>query len=119
MKEIHDRFSRPVLRSFFVVTFVIAGLCATYPVYAEEENCVSLLTGRCEQCHYLTRVCQKVDKERSKKSWFGGPEGSWKKIMKSMVKQGAKLNKDEEELLVKCLSKPGPDVLEICHLKEK
>ena len=81
-----------------------------------QEDCTQLLTKRCETCHYMTRVCQKVDKERNKKSWFGGSAGTWKRTIKNMVKQGAQLNKAEENILVECLSKPSPEVLSLCKL---
>ena len=83
-----------------------------------QENCIQLLTNRCETCHYMTRTCQKVDRERNKKSWFGGgAAGTWKRTIKNMVKQGARLNKEEETILVECLSKPTAEVLSLCKLK--
>lgn len=83
---------------------------------AAEEGCTQLLTKRCATCHYLTRVCQKVERERNKKSWFGGSAGTWKRTVKNMVKLGAQLNDSEETLLVECLSKPASEVLGLCKL---
>lgn len=83
---------------------------------AAEESCTQLLTKRCEICHYLTRVCQKVDRERNTKSWFGGSAGTWERTVKNMVKQGAQLNDAEETVLVECLSKPASEVLGLCKL---
>ena len=99
--------------TFFV--FLMLGLLLSSPA-AGQESCTQLLTKRCETCHYLTRVCQKVDKERNKKSWFGGSSGTWKRTIKNMVKQGAQLNKAEENILVECLSKPASEVLGLCKL---
>ena len=96
---------------------VMLGLFLPGPV-AAQESCVRLLTKRCEVCHYMTRVCQKVDKERKKKSWFGGSEGTWKRTIKNMVKQGAQLNKAEEKILIECLSKPTSEVLSLCKLNK-
>ena len=79
------------------------------PGYAE-ESCPELLTNRCEKCHYNTRVCQKVQRKKGK--------SSWKRTVKNMVKQGAKLNKDEQKKLVSCLSKPTPEIMEFCGLKK-
>lgn len=70
------------------------------------ETCTSLLQGRCESCHYLTRVCEKVAEKKGK--W------SWKRTVKNMVKQGAKLNDEERDLMVDCLSQPAPEVLKLC-----
>ena len=74
------------------------------------ESCSELLTNRCETCHYNTRVCQKVKKKKGK--------GSWKRTIKNMVKQGAKLDKSEQKQLVDCLSKRTPEILEFCNLKK-
>ena len=107
------------LRTRRIIFFgsLMLGLLLSSLVLGQEE-CTQLLTKRCETCHYMTRVCQKVDKERNKKSWFGGSPGTgtWKRTIKNMVKQGAQLNKAEENILVECLSKPSPEVLSLCKL---
>ena len=103
------------VQGFTLFAFLTLGLLLSSPV-AGQEGCTQLLTKRCETCHYMTRVCQKVDKERNKKSWFGGSAGTWKRTIKNMVKQGAQLNKAEEEILVECLSKPTSEVLSLCKL---
>ena len=71
-----------------------------------EETCSTLLVGRCEQCHYLTRVCEKVAENKGK--W------SWKRTVKNMVRQGAKLNQAEQDTMVACLSEPAPEVKKLC-----
>ena len=93
------------------------GLISSTPA-STEESCTQLLTDRCESCHYLTRVCQKVDTERNKKRLFGNAAGTWKRTIKNMVKQGAKLDKNEEKILVECLSKPTAEALAICNLNK-
>lgn len=117
MNKIRDQICRVVKYSISILAIMGIGFIMSSPVSAE-DNCIQLLTKRCETCHYLTRVCQKVDKERNKKSWFGGAAGTWKRTMKNMVKQGAQLNKEEEKVLVECLSKPTPEVLNVCKLKK-
>lgn len=82
-----------------------------------EDDCTALLKARCEECHYLTRVCQKVKTELSSNSWFGSSAGSWKRTVKNMVYQGAKLTAEEEQKLVDCLSKPAPEIKALCDLK--
>ena len=107
------------VRAGTLIVYCIAVLAITFtmsPVADAGESCTQLLTKRCETCHYMTRVCQKVDKERNKKSWFGGSAGSWKRTIKNMVKQGAQLNEDEEKILVDCLSQPFAEVLALCQL---
>ena len=104
------------LTTFSFVSLILVFFFSS-PV-AGEESCIQLLTKRCETCHYMTRVCQKVDRERNKKSWFGGSEGTWKRTIKNMVKQGAQLNKAEEDILVDCLSTPTSEVLSLCKLNK-
>jgi len=91
-----------VLTGAFVCTFSSTSIA--------EESCTELLTNRCEACHYNTRVCQKVKKKKGK--------GSWKRTIKNMVRQGAKLNKSEQKQLVSCLGKRTPEILEFCNLKK-
>ena len=118
MQPRQDLLDRALILTVSILAAVTINFTISSPAVAG-ESCVQLLTTRCETCHYLTRVCQKVDKERNKKSWFGGSAGTWKRTMKNMVKQGAQLNKEEEEILVDCLSKPTPEVLNICKLGKK
>jgi len=79
--------------------------CLGKPVLAAED-CTTLLTGRCETCHYLTRVCDKVGENKGK--WF------WKRTVKNMVMLGAKLNPAEQEALLNCLHEATPEVLLVC-----
>ena len=82
-----------------------------------EEHCLALLKARCGDCHYLTRVCEKVESERSSNHWFGSSAGTWKRTIQNMVSQGAKLTEEEEQKLVACLSKPSPEIKDLCDLK--
>jgi len=110
----HPFFRHLPSRILLIMTAtLLLGLFFSTPAFSQ-ENCKQLLLSRCETCHYITRVCQKVEKEMSKKYWFGGPEGTWKRTIQNMVKQGAVLSDAEEETLVQCLSKPADDVLELC-----
>lgn len=93
-------------------------LLAVLPATAAGESCTKLLRDRCESCHYLTRVCQKVERNMSRSSWFGGTAGSWRRTVRNMVRQGAKLDGGEERQLVDCLSAPAPEVLDVCGLKK-
>jgi hypothetical protein len=68
--------------------------------------CRELLLNRCQECHYLQRVCSKVG-ERSKRRW--------KATLKRMVKRrGAKLDRKEQMVLLECLATPDPTVLKEC-----
>ena len=83
----------------------IALLC-WYQSAQTADTCVTLLNDRCQQCHYLTRVCDKVADNKGK--W------SWKRTVSNMVRQGAKLDETEQDRLVRCLSDPAPEVSKLC-----
>lgn len=85
---------------------------------AAEESCGELLKTRCVTCHYLTRVCQKLEKEQDK-GFFGSVfAGSWGRTIKNMVNQGAKLTEAEQEKLTQCLDNSSPEVLDVCGLEK-
>ncbi|NOQ45164.1 MAG: hypothetical protein GQ559_00570 [Desulfobulbaceae bacterium] len=72
------------------------------------EECTQLVKKKCIRCHFETRICQKIEKRKGK--------GSWKRTIKTMVKNGATLSKSERKQLADCLSKPGPEILKFCGL---
>ena len=80
------------------------------PAAAEAPACGELVKSKCIKCHHETRICQKVRKGKGK--------GSWKTTIKSMIRHGAVVNKDEKKQLVTCLSTPDSEVLELCGIKE-
>lgn len=82
---------------------------SSYDIRAEDTTCGQLLVTRCEECHYLSRVCQKLGK---KSKW------RWKRSMKVMVRHGAKINKAEQKKLIKCLAEQSPDVVAVCTTPE-
>ena len=106
--RVRHRHLLPSVLPFFLFLALLCGSKAG-PAQAV-ENCTTLLTGRCETCHYLTRVCDKVAEDKGK--W------SWKRTVKNMVKQGAKLSDAEQDTLVNCLSQPAPEVVQLCDQKK-
>lgn len=84
-----------------------------------EQSCGELLKSRCVQCHYLTRVCQKIEKNQQKGLFGGFFAGSWGRTVKNMIKQGAKLTEEEEKKLVQCLDNSSPEILQVCGLEKK
>ncbi|MEN8200409.1 MAG: hypothetical protein ABFR63_10100 [Thermodesulfobacteriota bacterium] len=74
------------------------------------SGCIQILETRCQQCHYLERVCNGVG-EQSKRQW--------KATLKRMVKRrGATLEGNEEEELLACLSAPAAEVVRECQQQE-
>lgn len=112
-----DYHPRRLPTLLFILSGALLWLAAA-PHNAAGQNCAELLRDRCETCHYLTRVCEKVERDLGRSSWFGGLGGSWKRTIKNMVRQGAKLNSEEEAVLADCLSTPAPEVLDICNLQK-
>ena len=87
-------------------------------VFAEGASCGELLKDRCQKCHYLTRVCQKLEKNQNSGLFGGVFAGSWSRTIHNMIRQGAKLTKAEQEKLTQCLDSASPEVLEVCGLKK-
>jgi hypothetical protein len=64
--------------------------------------CQTILNTKCNSCHYLSRVCQKIGQKNKR---------SWKRTLKLMAKKGAKLkgekkviiSKEEKAALLDCL----------------
>lgn len=94
------------MRLFFVVMIVF---CSSGIARAQTEakpGCVELLQARCQECHYLERVCKQVG-EHSKRRW--------KATLKRMIKRrGAEVTDEESKMLLDCLTVPAPDVKKEC-----
>jgi len=72
---------------------------------AERQSCTQLLLGRCETCHYLSRVCQRLGKKSKRR---------WRRTLKNMVRYGAILSKAEMKQLADCLHRQTPEVEKLC-----
>ena len=67
---------------------------------------MDLYLQRCDQCHYMDRVCKQVGKRSAR---------GWKKNIERMVKvRGAEVTDAEKALLVECLATPAPDIKAEC-----
>lgn len=99
--RINVMFRAATLSFFFVgmVVFTSANAVAG-------EECASLITSRCEVCHYKTRICESLG-QKSK--------SAWKRTVGNMVSYGAQLSKDEQLSLVNCLSGPAADITALCE----
>ncbi len=58
-------------------------------------DCQAIIDVKCVKCHYKTRICDALGTKSKRK---------WKRTIKFMVKQGAQLSKEEQVLVVDCLS---------------
>lgn len=94
------------MRLFFGIVILICSAGIAGAQTEAKPGCVELLQLRCQDCHYLERVCKQVG-ERSKRRW--------KATLKRMiVKRGAEVTDDEKDRLVDCLAAPAPDIKKEC-----
>ena len=70
-----------------------------------QDTCETLLDTKCASCHYLTRVCQVLGKKSKR---------AWKRSIKNMVRYGTKLSREEQKILLDCLSKAPPRDKRVC-----
>ena len=91
--------------AIFVLMLCTQFVNAEKAVKQEETTCETLLVEQCNNCHYLTRVCQKMGKKS---------KGDWRRSVKRMVRKGAILSKDEQTILVTCLHKETEGALKAC-----
>ncbi|MCB2183394.1 MAG: hypothetical protein KQH63_15275 [Desulfobulbaceae bacterium] len=73
------------------------------------SDCTTIITERCETCHYKTRICRKLGVKS---------KGQWKRTVKNMVHYGAELNKDEMKMLVTCLDTQDKSIVNLCEQDE-
>lgn len=75
-----------------------------------QASCIELVQTKCIDCHFETRICQKLKKKKGK--------SSWKRTIKSMVRHGTKLSKAEHKELVQCFVKRDSKVLSFCGINK-
>jgi hypothetical protein len=92
-----------------VPAFLLFILFPAAALSAENDTCTPLVTTHCIKCHFETRICQKVGKNK------GG--GAWKRTIKAMVRNGAQVSKQDQQALVACFSDPHPEIQELCRKK--
>lgn len=81
-------------------------LCFSHAAGGENKpQCINLLIDQCRQCHYLTRICQNLDKK---------DRGRWKRTIRNMVDNGAEITREDEERILNCLVDKAPDVVGFC-----
>ena len=104
--KIPSLISRYSLIVLLIAFWGCLGWSIVLPQKAMAGECRPLLEQKCSDCHFVSRVCQKLKKKKG--SWF------WKRTVKSMIVHGAVLSDGDVKLLVNCLSNPDDTVLNIC-----
>jgi len=81
----------------------------TSPVLAEAvTSCKALMENRCLDCHFETRICRKITKNKGTRSW--------KRTIKSMIRHGAEVNDEEQKTLISCFVNKDKAILSFCGM---
>ena len=86
--------------------FLLLVAVARAPGAEQDTACIDLLVGKCRECHYLTRICQSLDK---KSKW------QWKRSIRTMAKRGAEVSRQQEDQILACLASKAADVVAFCE----
>jgi len=79
------------------------------PAIAEATaSCKSLMENKCLACHFETRICRKIKKNKGTRSW--------KRTIKSMIRHGAEVHGDEQKTLISCFVDMDKDILSFCGM---
>lgn len=97
------RFSR-----FILLMGLSAGQLCFISASQANDSCRDLAQKKCVTCHFETRICQKIQKNKGKVSW--------KRTIKSMIRHGAQLNAKEQKILITCFSGPDSSILSFCRM---
>jgi len=84
--------------SMIGMIFIFVAACSGTGNIGEAPSkavCSSLINAKCTRCHYKTRICDALGTKSIRK---------WKKSIKFMVRQGAELTDEEQNMIVACLS---------------
>ena len=71
-------------------------------------SCKSLMESRCLACHFETRICRKIGKNKGSRSW--------KRTIKSMIRHGAELSGKEQKTLIGCFVDRDREILSFCGM---
>lgn len=105
--QIFYKFLGPHHRTPFLSIMIFCLLSIGAPAWGD-EICKTLVLTKCIDCHFETRICQKIQKNKGKRSW--------KRTIKSMVRHGTKLNKEEQKVLVQCFVTRDTSILSLCGM---
>jgi hypothetical protein len=99
------------------ILLLVAGLAVPFllPTSAmgaeAQTDCRPLIENKCASCHFVDYICPGIRKNKGRMAW------NW--VINDMIKDGAKINKEEKGQLTTCLSKPGTTVQELCANSSK
>ena len=92
-------------RSQGMLAVVLVNLLLLAPQTAIADKCAEHVPTTCIGCHNTDEICVRL----------GNSEKEWKAIILWMIDNGAELEDDEVELLVKCFSLPSAGAKGACN----
>jgi len=100
------------MRTYLTLTILIGiALLAPLLIVAaelepDEKDCATILSTRCDECHYRSRICYLLGK-KSKRQWH--------RIINNMMDYGAKITEEQREILTNCLYNAPPNAKFVCR----
>jgi hypothetical protein len=70
------------------------------------QDCRDLVRNHCASCHFVTYICPGM--EQGKGRWY------WRGMVKDMVKKGMVTTREQDDQLIRCLTRPDAAVREFC-----
>lgn len=89
----------------FVLLLILVNLVFLAPGLAVADKCAEHVPTTCIGCHNTDEICVRL----------GNSEKEWKAIILWMIDNGAELEDDEVEPLVKCFSTPSAGAKSACN----
>ena len=96
------------MKTIQICTFVAvtcALLLINVSVSKSADNCAELLNNKCTECHNLERICRKIGRKDEKR---------WTRMIKRMLKNGAKLSDSEKIEMLNCLVDQTLSTIQLC-----
>ena len=92
-------------RFLYALLLILASLVLVAPQVAVADKCAEHVPTTCIGCHNTDEICVKL----------GNSEKEWKAIILWMIDNGAELEDEEVEPLVKCFSTPSAGAKVACN----
>lgn len=93
-------------REPLLVAIPLAAMLLWNGVASADQRCATLITTRCEQCHYKARICQALGSKS---------KSEWTRTVQRMRESGAKINQQEAKYLATCLAAAPPGAAHVCN----
>ncbi|HSR36215.1 MAG TPA: hypothetical protein VLL73_03460 [Desulfurivibrionaceae bacterium] len=92
-------------RKPLLIAISLAAMLLWSGTASADQRCATLITTRCEQCHYKARICQALGSKS---------KSEWTRTVKRMQESGAKINQEEAKYLAACLAAAPVGAPHVC-----